>query len=175
MEVGFGTVAAGCLVIGLVAMKMQKWQRATPWLFLIGGLGLAGVADAVIDRIAEALNRVAGAGTAAVFGVSAPIVVVVALGLILWFGMGPKGGRPAKATPRQGGPARPQPKSGSPTKTPSGKTGGPTKWTPWLALIFPAVLAAVPGLGGLVDVAVNVLSAAVSMGWDMVMQLVGAF
>ena len=137
-------MCAIALVLGLIAWKKSKWQRAVPWLFLVGGLGIAGVAGAVIDRIAEVLTRVVGATTGAIFGAAAPIVLVIALGVILFFGMHPK-------------------------------KGTPTKWTPWLALIFPAVLAAVPGLGGLVTVAVNFLTAAGGLVGEIVSELIAAF
>ena len=143
MTIGFGTVAAIAALAGLIAMKKKEWQQAVPWLFLVAGLGIAGVFGAVVDRIAAVLTNVVGSTAGAVFGASAPLVVAGALGLLLWFGMRPKKGKP-------------------------------TKLTPWLALIFPAVLAGVPVIGRVVPLAVSFLSATIDVIWTTFMELLDA-
>ena len=98
MSLTLGAVAAIGFAVALVLMRKKAWPRAVPWLMLVAGLGVAGLLGTLLERFAGALERVAGAGTAAVFGVAVPVLLAVVMGVYLFIHLKPKGAPPTRLT-----------------------------------------------------------------------------
>lgn len=113
---GAATFAVVALVIGLILHVKKSGKKVVPWLMLIAGAGIAG---GVIGRL---IDRVSASGVRGVSSASARLFgagvpILLAVGMgIVLFIHMKPKGQP------------------------------PTRFTPWLALIFPAVLMATGGV-----------------------------
>ena len=119
MQITFTAACVLAFVAGLIAMWKKAWVRAVPWLFLVSGMGLAGigVVGRAIRQAANTLVNGTSSLTSVVFGTSVTVLTAFVLTLILYFGMHPKKGKP-------------------------------TKLTPWIAFIYPSVLVGTGGVFG---------------------------
>lgn len=126
-------VGAMALTIGLVLHFKKAGKKLVPWFMLIAGFSLAGAVGSLLDRAAASLARITESASARLLGVGLPLLIAIAIGIVLFIHMRPKG----------------QP---------------PTRFTPWLALVFPALLAAV-GLAALASLAGSVSSEVGSSAW----------
>lgn len=137
MKFTLGGVAALALLVALVLMYKHYGKKAVPYLMLIAGAGLAGIGGAVVGGVAA--RAVGGLTTAAerllgVSGATAGVGIVVALSLVLWPHMKPKGAQP------------------------------PTRFTPWGALLyFPTLVAAGGVFSSLVGLSHNIVTQAAGM------------
>jgi drug/metabolite transporter (DMT)-like permease len=109
-----GALAAIAIVVGYALKRKHVWPKAVPWLWLLGGFGIAGVAGDLLVKIGGLLTDLSSAGSAALFGAAVPAMVAIFLGTQLVIDMRPN--------------------------------ASPTKWTPWVALAFPAILATAGGV-----------------------------
>jgi hypothetical protein len=136
-------VSGIALVIALGFMFKKVLKKFIPWLMLVAGLGLAGVFGTLVYN---AVNRgVSGVShaTEKVLGAGVGGLAVVAWLTILLV----------------------------PHMKPKGQP--PTKFTPWLALIYPSVLAAVGGvLSNAAGLGQNVVTAVASAGMQFLASLV---
>lgn len=104
------------LAIALALMFKRIGKKFIPWLMLIAGIGLAGVLGVLVDRI---IGRVVGGvsnATSKLLGAGVGGMALIAVLTVLIV----------------------------PHMKPKGQP--PTKFTPWLAFIYPAVLVAVGGV-----------------------------
>lgn len=104
------------LVIALALMFKRIAKKLIPWLMLIAGIGLAGVLGTLVDRIIA--RAVGGVSDAAskLLGAGVGGLAVIAVLTVLLV----------------------------PHMKPKGQP--PTRFTPWLALIYTSVLVAVGGI-----------------------------
>jgi hypothetical protein len=98
MSLTLGAAAAISFALALLLMRKKAWPRAVPWLMLVAGLGVAGLFGTLLDRFAGTLERVTGAGTAAVFGVAVPALLAVLMGVYLFLHLKPRGVPPTRLT-----------------------------------------------------------------------------
>jgi len=106
------SIGAIALTIGLALFFKKAGKKLVPWFMLIAGLSVAGgVVNRVLDRIGTSTAHATESASARLFGVGISFLVTIAMGIVLYIHMKPKG----------------QP---------------PTRFTPWLALVFPSILAA---------------------------------
>jgi len=108
-----GAISAIVLVIGYALKRKSFCPRVVPWLWLIGGFGVAGLLGDLLVGAGRALSGASSAASVLFFGVAVPALIAIYLGVTLAIDMRPK--------------------------------GSPTKATPWMALLFPAMLAAAGG------------------------------
>lgn len=123
-------------IAGVLMWKRKSWRRTQAVLMFITGLGLSGIAGRVRDGITDLATSASASGTAKVFGVGVPYAI--ALVLVLWFALDMDvDGLAAKVRGRSGG----------------ANKHTTTAVTPWLALLVPVALAALPLLGSLPEAA----------------------
>lgn len=108
-----GAIAAVAVVVGFAFKRKSMFPKAVPWLWLLGGFGVAGVLGDLLVGVGGALSGVSTSVSVLVFGAAVPALVAIYLGVTLAIEMRPN--------------------------------GNPGKWTPWVALIFPAILATAGG------------------------------
>lgn len=92
-------LAALLLAIAITAIWLKIWPRMVPWLMLLAGAALAGTLGSVLGWFGDAAASVGGQVTGWLFGVAAPAVVTVVLGIVLFHQMRKRGSGPRKATP----------------------------------------------------------------------------
>jgi hypothetical protein len=102
----YSTIAITIAVFALVAGGIQHKRGRTPklvgWLFLIGGIGLAGSAGLLGDllrKVGVILGRAVSIGTAKGFGVAVPAALVFGIALWIAHDLMPKNRTPSKALP----------------------------------------------------------------------------
>lgn len=96
------TVAVMALVIGFVQHKRKRTPKLVGLLWLVAGAGIAGAAGLLGDFLrkgGDLLGNVASQGTAKVFGVAVPAVLVVGVGLWVAHDLWPKTKTPSKLLP----------------------------------------------------------------------------
>lgn len=122
-----------CAVAALVLMwKRPQTRRTQAVLFLIVGLALSGAAGAFRGRLDQLAQSGSATATQKVFGVGVPYAI--ALVIVLWFALDMDlDGLVNKLRKKKGG-------SNKHTTT---------MLTPWLALLVPVALAALPVVNGL--------------------------
>jgi hypothetical protein len=114
---GSGVLSAAAFVVALQLHREKVFKRLVPWLMLIAGLGLAGALGKLLGLFAGLLERLSTTGTKAFFGIGIPWIVAVVMLIHLVLHMNPlKRGK------------------------------GPDAPTPWVALLFPSVLAVSSGI-----------------------------
>jgi hypothetical protein len=129
------SIGAIALVAGLVLFFKKSGKKIVPWLMLIAGLSIAGgVINRILDRIGASTARATESASARLFGVGVPFLITIAMGIVLYIHMKPKG----------------QP---------------PTRFTPWLAFVFPSVLAAT-GFAAVVSLANATGTTVGTTTWD---------
>jgi hypothetical protein len=126
-----------CAVTALMLMwKRSAWKRTQAVLMLVVGLALSGSAGALRDRLMHLASSTSASATQKVFGVG--VAYAIALVIVLWFFLDMDlDGLAARVTKKKGG------------KNKHTTTG----FTPWLALLVPVALAALPLVNGLPDLA----------------------
>lgn len=136
MTLTMGGIAALAFAIALALMFKKIAKKFIPWLMLVAGIGLGGVIGALSSRLVNgAVNGVSQA-TGALFGAGAIGGLIIVAWLTIVI---------------------------APHMKPKGQP--PTKFTPWLAFIFPAVLVAVGGM----------FSTLAGLSENVVTQVAGAF
>lgn len=148
MTLSVGGVAALAFAIALALMFKKIAKRLIPWLMLIAGIGLGGVIGLLSDRLVNGTVGGISRATGALLGGGAVggLIVVAVLTIVIAPHMKPKGGQP------------------------------PTKFTPWLAFIFPAVLVAVGGMfSTLAGLSENVVTQAASAVMATAAAIIGGF
>lgn len=147
MSLTLGGIAAICLAIALTFMVKKMARRATVYLMLIAGLaGLGGVLGSIIDRIVNA--AVGGAVSAAdrLSGQAVGGFILIAILTIVLW----------------------------PHVNPKGQP--PTKFTPWVALMYGAVLYAVGGVfSQMAGLSTNIVAQGANMALSGVMAFIGGF
>lgn len=124
-----GTVAA------MLMWKRPDWRRTQALLMFVVGLGLSGVAGPIRDRLMQLATSASLSMTQRVFGVGIPYAV--ALVIVLWFFFD-------MDLDSLGGRARGRGRGYNDHTT--------TAATPWLALLVPVSLAALPIISWLPEV-----------------------
>jgi hypothetical protein len=84
---GFAAVA---FVIGLVLRRKRIGAKAIPWLFLIAGLGMAGVLGDLLVNLGGGLQNAGTIGSATLFGVPVPTLAAIVMTLVLVIDLMPK-------------------------------------------------------------------------------------
>jgi hypothetical protein len=97
-SLSFGGIAAIALMLALLFVYKKVFPKAVPWLMLTAGLGLIGIIGRLLDRSAGFLVGITDATTRAVFGVGAPIGLVIVMGTYLFLHLKPRGHPPTKLT-----------------------------------------------------------------------------
>lgn len=106
------SIGAIALTIGLVLFFKKAGKKLVPWFMLIAGASITGgVVNRILDRVGGSTATAMNSASSRLFGVAVPFLITIAIGIVLFIHMRPKG----------------QP---------------PTRFTPWLALVFPSILAA---------------------------------
>jgi hypothetical protein len=104
------------LVVALGCMFKKVLKKFIPWLMLIAGIGLAGVLGTLVDRIVGRAVNGVSNATSKLLGAGVGGMALIALLTVLIV----------------------------PHMKPKGQP--PTRFTPWIALLYPAVLVAVGGV-----------------------------
>jgi hypothetical protein len=112
-------IAAFAGVVALVLLWHKAAPRAVLVCMLLAGIGVAGWGGHILASLGDAAGRVTENLTTKLFGVGVAGVLVLGLGIWLWFGLTKKG-PPAQAP----------------------------KALPWVALVFPALLPLLGGALG---------------------------
>ena len=116
--IGFGGVAAICFGTAILLMYKRVWAKAQPWLMLIAGLGLAGgLFGVLVDRFAGVLTSASATTARVLFAAGG---AAGAAGLAIWLGVYLY----IHLKPRG---------------------AQPTKFTRWIAFIYPSILVTVGG------------------------------
>ncbi len=116
--IGFGGVAAICFGTAILLMYKRYLPKAQPWLMLVAGLGLAGgLFGVLVNRLAGVLTSTSATTTRVLFATGG---AAGAAGLAIWLGL-----------------------YLWIHLKPKGQQ--PTKFTRWIALIYPSILVAVGG------------------------------
>jgi hypothetical protein len=147
MTLSVGGVAALAFAIALALMFKKIAKKLIPWLMLIAGIGLGGVIGLLSDRLVNgAVNGISKAVGTLLGGAAVGGLIVVAVLTILLM----------------------------PHMKPKGQP--PTRFTPWLAFIFPAVLVAVGGMfSTLAGLSQNVVTQAASAVMSTAAAIIGGF
>ena len=147
MTLTVGAVAALAFAIALTMMFKKVLKKFIPWLMLIAGIGLGGVIGALSDRLVNGtVNGISKATGTLLGGSAVGGLIVVAVLTILLV----------------------------PHMKPKGQP--PTRFTPWLAFIFPAVLVAVGGMfSTLAGLSGNVVTQAASALASTAAAIIGGF
>lgn len=104
------------LVIALALMFKRVAKKFIPWLMLIAGIGLAGVLGTIVERIVARGVNGVSNATSKLLGAGVGGMAIIAILTVLIV----------------------------PHMKPKGQP--PTKFTPWLAFVYPSVLVAVGGV-----------------------------
>lgn len=147
MTLSVGGVAALAFAIALALMFKKIAKKLIPWLMLIAGIGLGGVIGLLSDRLVNgAVNGISKAVGTLLGGAAVGGLIVVAVLTILLM----------------------------PHMKPKGQP--PTRFTPWLAFIFPAVLVAVGGMfSTLAGLSQNVVTQAAGAIMSTAAAIIGGF
>lgn len=117
MRLTMAGISALALAIAITLMYKRIGKKFVPWLMLIAGIGLGGVIGSLSDRLVTgAVNGVSRASGTLLGAAAVGGLIVIAILTILI----------------------------APHMKPKGQP--PTKFTPWIAFIFPAALVAVGGM-----------------------------
>jgi len=147
MTLTIGGVAALAFAIALALMFKKIAKKAIPWLMLIAGIGLGGVIGSLSDRLVNGAVDGVSRATGALFGGAA----VGGLIIIAWLTI-----------------------VLLPHMKPKGQP--PTKFTPWVAFIFPAALVAVGGMfSTLAGLSENVVTQAAGAVMTTAAAIIGGF
>lgn len=134
MVLALAGISGIALVIAIACMFKKILKQKVPWLMLIAGLGLSGVFGTLVFSAVNRTVEGASHATEKLLGAGVGGLAIIAWLTIVLL----------------------------PHLKPKGQP--PTKFTPWIALIYPAVLAAVGG----------VVSSAAGLGKNVVTQAAGA-
>lgn len=127
----FGAV---CFVLALLLIwKRREWRRTQSVLMLVAGLAVSGAVGGLRDAIARWSHDASVSASTKLFGVAVPYVI--AFVIVAWWVLDMDLDGLVNRMRGRGG-------SGRHTVT---------RLTPWLGLLVPVALAALPGLGGLLD------------------------
>lgn len=147
MTLTVGGVAALAFAIALALMFKKIAKKLIPWLMLVAGIGLGGVIGLLSDRLVNgAVNGVSKAVGTLLGGAAVGGLIIIAVLTILLL----------------------------PHMKPKGQP--PTRFTPWLAFIFPAVLVAVGGMfSTLAGLSENVVTQAAGAFMTTAAAIIGGF
>jgi hypothetical protein len=147
MTLSVGGIAALAFAIALTLMFKKIAKKLIPWLMLVAGIGLGGVIGLLSDRLVNgAVNGVSKATGTLLGGSAVGGLIIVAVLTILLL----------------------------PHMKPKGQP--PTRLTPWLAFIFPAVLVAVGGMfSTLAGLGQNVVTQAAGAVMSTAAAIIGGF
>lgn len=109
-------VSGIALVLALAFMFKKVAKKFVPWLMLVAGIGLAGVLGTLVDRIIGRAVNGVSDATSKLLGAGVGGIALIAWLTVLI----------------------------APHMKPKGQN--PTRFTPWLAFLYPAVLVAVGGV-----------------------------
>lgn len=94
------SIGAVALTIGLVLFFKKAGKKIVPWFMLIAGMSIAGgVVWQILNRVGGAASRATESASARMFGVGVPWLLTVAMGIVLYIHMKPKGQNPTRLTP----------------------------------------------------------------------------
>jgi hypothetical protein len=140
------SVSAVSLVIALGLMYKRIGKKFVPWLMAIAGIGPSGIFGALVERIVSSLVGGISSATSKLLGAGVGGLVLVAWLTIVLL----------------------------PHMKPKGQP--PTKFTPWVAFVYPSVLVAVGGIfSGLAGLSGNIVTQAAGMTWSTISAVIGGF
>lgn len=147
MTLSVGAVAALAFAIALTMMFKKVLKKWIPWLMLVAGIGLGGVIGVLSSRLVNGTVNGISKATGALLGGSAVGGLIIVAVLTICL---------------------------VPHMKPKGQP--PTKMTPWLAFVFPAVLVAVGGMfSTLAGLSGNVVTQAASALASTAAAIIGGF
>jgi hypothetical protein len=156
-------LAVVAATVAVVLMwKRPSWRRTQAVLMVVAGVGLAGgLGEALRGWVADLTTTTSSTVTASVFGTAVPWAG--ALFLVAWFALEMDlDGLVDRARKKSGG----ERGTGGSRRTASGgNRHTTTAWTPWLGLLVPVALVAVPG-GDAIEQAVREFAASVGQVWS---------
>jgi hypothetical protein len=147
MVLTLGSVAAVAFAIALTLLFKHMAKKTVVWLMLIAGIGLGGVVGSLADGLVTRLvGGLSNVAGSLLGATAAGGLIVVAVLTVLLY----------------------------PHMKPKGQP--PTKFTPWLAFFFPAVLVAAGGVfSSVAGLSENVVTQAAGVTWSTIAAVIGGF